>query len=147
MKCKTCLEDKKPEEFSWKKQSKGIRNKECKKCKADYNRNWYKNNKKRHIKNVRKSQAKTKIKLRKYLFEYFKEHPCVDCGETDPIVLSFDHIKGEKFMDVSAMVSWCYSLVRIKKEIDICCVRCVNCHTRKTAKEKGWDKIYDFDAS
>jgi hypothetical protein len=27
-----------------------------------------------------------------YLIEFFRERPCVDCGETDPLVLEFDHL-------------------------------------------------------
>ncbi len=70
--------------------------------------------------------------------EYYKKHPCVDCGENDPVVLDFDHRVGEKKLrNVSNMMHWsCWDT--IKKEIDKCDVRCANCHRRKTAKERNY---------
>lgn len=69
------------------------------------------------------------------LIEYFKEHPCVDCGETDPVVLEFDH-RGEKSFEVTqtfADRSW----RSILDEIEKCEVRCANCHRRRTAVQRG----------
>lgn len=68
-----------------------------------------------------------------FLVEYFKTHPCVDCGNTDIRVLEFDHI-GIKKDQISNIID--RSLERIKKEIQQCEVRCANCHRIKTM-ERG----------
>lgn len=71
------------------------------------------------------------------VIEYLRKHPCVDCGETDPVVLEFDHC-GEKRDAISSMVGWQTSWSAIEKEMALCAVRCANCHRRKTATERGW---------
>jgi hypothetical protein len=58
--------------------------------------------------------------------------PCIDCRETDPLVLDFDHV-GEKTRNVSRLVTIEASLDRLRREIDQCEVRCANCHRRQTA--------------
>ena len=67
--------------------------------------------------------------VRNYVLAYLKDHPCVDCGETDPIVLEFDHLR-DKVFNISEASK--YGFDRIKEEIDKCEVRCANCHRRKT---------------
>ena len=59
---------------------------------------------------------------------------CVDCGETNPLVLDFDHVRGNKTMCISNMVRNCYSIESIKKEIKKCEIRCSNCHRIITHK-------------
>lgn len=77
---------------------------------------------------------------RAYLLDYLKSHPCVDCGESDPLVLQFDHIY-DKRGNVSRLLSNKNNIASIKKEIKKCVVRCANCHMRKTAKEQNWYKL------
>jgi len=61
-------------------------------------------------------------------------HPCVDCGECDPIVLQFDHTRGKKF-NIGDAGRKGLSLPVVLREISKCEVRCANCHQRKTARD------------
>lgn len=70
---------------------------------------------------------------------YFSENPCVDCGETNPIVLEFDHRdREEKKYNISEMIAKGSSIKSIKEEINKCDVRCANCHKIRTAKQFNW---------
>jgi len=86
----------------------------------------------------------TRLRNRKYLWTYLLSHPCVDCGESDPIVLEFDHVRGEKHSDVGKMAHNTRSLKSIQTEIDKCDVLCANCHRRRTARSQQWDKAVAF---
>lgn len=76
------------------------------------------------------------------LAEYLKTHPCTDCGETDLLVLQFDHLpEFEKSFDIGRAItgstrSWESILVEIGK----CEVVCANCHQRRTGARSGWRK-------
>lgn len=96
----------------------------CKKCHLEMNK--------------RKVQEK-----RRAVYLYLLEHPCVDCGESDPVVLEFDHV-GEKKAEIGKMISYSCRLDLIFEEISKCEVRCANCHKRKTAKDRGWYKDLDL---
>ncbi len=61
---------------------------------------------------------------------------CVDCGEDDPIVLDFDHVRGVKVCDISRMAHTGYKEWRIIEELAKCEIRCANCHRRITHKRK-----------
>lgn len=80
------------------------------------------------------------MQLRQVLYDHLKNHPCVDCGENDPVCLEFDHVQGSKHSDISRMVSSASSLTMLHAEISKCEVRCANCHRRRTAREQGWYK-------
>ena len=60
---------------------------------------------------------------------------CIDCGESDPIVLDFDHQLDKKFC-ISRYRG--HGIKALEGEIAKCVVRCSNCHRRKTAKDFGW---------
>lgn len=109
----------------------------CPKCKSDYNKRHYENNKAAYISRASARKAKVVLALNERLPQYFATHPCVDCGERDAIVLEFDHI-GEKIESISMMVCKGWSWQSILREIAKCEVRCANCHRRVTAKRAGW---------
>jgi len=134
MKCCRCGEDKPEEEFPWKSKSDRKRNTTCKECKSEYNRQHYKKNHKEY--NDRRKEYVNQS--RQKLFDYLKDHPCVDCGESDPIVLEFDHVRGEKEFSIAEYPRLGYNWERVEKEIAKCEVRCSNCHKRKTSKQFGW---------
>lgn len=102
---------------------------------------WYEKNKKTHIKNVAERRKIILLETKIKIFNYLKTHPCIDCGETDVVVLEFDHRENiTKFKAVSDLVHKMFSWTVILKEIEKCDVRCSNCHARKTAKERGYYK-------
>lgn len=80
-----------------------------------------------------KSRAERRERIKRKMMEFYKDHPCVDCGETDPRVLDFDHINDDKKYNVSTLLRKEYSWDSILKEADKCEVRCANCHRKKTA--------------
>jgi hypothetical protein len=71
-------------------------------------------------------------RLQTLVLEYLLEHPCVDCGETDPIVLEFDHLR-DKVANISSMINVRRPWQAIVEEIAKCDVVCANCHRRRTA--------------
>jgi 5-methylcytosine-specific restriction endonuclease McrA len=85
-------------------------------------------------------QKEHRIKIRKLILQYLIEHPCIKCGESDPIVLDFDHLR-DKTKSISRYISGHTGWKRISKEIEKCQVLCANCHRRKTYHEKKcWGK-------
>lgn len=79
------------------------------------------------------------LRNKQFIWDYLKENPCVDCGETDPIVLEFDH-QVNKVDCISTLSGQGIGLEKIAEEIGKCEVRCANCHRRKTAKDFEWYK-------
>lgn len=82
------------------------------------------------------------IEKRNLVWTHLTTHPCVDCGESDPIVLEFDHVRGVKTKVISLLIGDGSSVKWIREEIAKCEVRCANCHRRKTAKDWNWYKVF-----
>lgn len=80
-------------------------------------------------------KTKTRQDMREFLRQYLREHPCVDCGEDDIIVLDFEH-QGDKMFNISEAPSLGVGWKTLKAEIAKCEVRCANCHRRKTHRER-----------
>ena len=135
--CTKCFLQKPIEEFGWKDRTIKKRHAVCKKCTAKRSSAWYYENKDAHIQNVMAHKKIDRQEARQFVFDYLSSHPCVDCGEADPVVLEFDHVNGKE-ATVARLIANAVSLQRLQQEIDRCVVRCSNCHQRKTAKERGW---------
>jgi hypothetical protein len=74
---------------------------------------------------------------RRIVMQHLAMHPCIDCNETDTLVLDFDHVRGTKDGSISRMLRGGTSIERLRAEMAKCVVRCANCHRRKTAHERG----------
>ncbi len=103
----------------------------CRPCFSEYERERYKNGDR-----ARKfaNRERSRDRARDLIWNYLEEHPCVDCGNSDPRVLEFDHRDpSEKDFSVLEMVF--LSPARIRREISKCDVRCANCHRIRTAEQ------------
>ena len=79
---------------------------------------------------------KQRIKNREFIKEFKSKNPCVDCGESNPLVLDFDHVRGEKKRNISDMAHACCSIDTILEEMEKCDIRCSNCHRIATYNRK-----------
>lgn len=143
METKTCVKCTKPkdiEDFSFRNKAKNKRDSWCKSCQKDYKDEHYKKNRKAYIRKAHQHRAAYRARVYTKLAEYYKQHPCVDCGEDDFIVCQSDHVRGKKVAAISRLIQLESSWNRIEEELKKCVTRCANCHTRKTAKQFGWYK-------
>ena len=87
--CTKCCEEKELEiNFGW--SIKGIkRHSRCNKCRNEDRLERYHRNPEPELEYKYERQARRREELRQYVFEYLSSHVCADCGEYDPLVLSF----------------------------------------------------------
>jgi hypothetical protein len=136
--CAVCKESKPEEEFNWRWKAQGRRWGTCKACQRQQKNRYYATHREEYNARKRVRTQLTRDSARQYVLDYLATHPCVECGESDPMVLEFDHVHGDKHKAVSLMVLEGRTFKAIQVEIDKCQVLCANCHRRKTMKEKGW---------
>ena len=84
-----------------------------------------------HLEQVKASRVARRATARAFVLDLLATRACADCGQTDPVVLEFDHV-GVKAEAVSVLVGAGASAERIRQEIDRCEIVCVNCHRRRT---------------
>ncbi len=116
----------------WRRHRKNLRDCYCRPCRAAYKQEHYKKNRQRYIDNAKKNQRAQIVERMTFLQAFLETHPCVDCGERDPVVLEFDHL-GEKCFNVSSGLrfrKWELVLAEMEK----CEVVCANCHRRRTMR-------------
>lgn len=132
--CSACRAKKPRDAFNKNRRRKDGLQSRCRECVQQRARETYQRSPTRRAQVAERREA-LRERNRSFLLGYLREHPCVDCGEADPIVLEFDHVRGEKVACVSVMLD--AALERLTAEIAKCEVRCGNCHRLKTAREQG----------
>lgn len=86
-----------------------------------------------------------RVKFQIRILTILKRTGCKDCGETNPIVLDFDHMS-DKIASVSYLLRQHASWEALETEMSKCEVRCSNCHRKKTARERNYYATIDLDA-
>lgn len=89
----------------------------------------------RHARAKRRVMEKT-LEGRAAVREYLRAHGCIDCGESDPDVLEFDHRvrrNGDRGLTIGRFI---LNPRRLAEEMAACDVRCANCHRRRHAWER-----------
>jgi hypothetical protein len=136
--CSRCGEVKAIDEFPMKYKDRGLRRVWCRDCCREYGREHYRKNRQAYLDKAVRRNRRERSKARDLLHAYLRQHPCVDCGESDITLLDFDHRdRSMKRATISRLIhteGWDGALVEIEK----CDVRCANCHRRRTARQFNW---------
>lgn len=134
--CGRCGTEKPLDEFAWRRRERGQKDNYCRPCRADYKQEHYAANKQRYIDAAARRKKALLEERFIFLMAYFRDHPCVDCEETDPVVLEFDHLRDKKFAISEGLQGRRWQ--DVLDEIAKCDVVCANCHRRRTALRGGF---------
>ena len=129
--CSCCKVVKPASEFHRdRKRRDGLQN-YCRDCNNERAKRFHAENPEHCRERISKRARRLRTANHVRIFRYLLEHPCLDCGEPDPVVLEFDHVSGTKVANVSALLVKEWQV--ILDEIGKCEVVCANCHRRRTA--------------
>ncbi|MFP5299115.1 MAG: hypothetical protein ACLGHL_09030 [Actinomycetota bacterium] len=136
--CSRCGETKTEDDFAWHRKAAGRRDSYCRPCRSAYKKEHYAKNKKRYLRQAKRWKERQIRERMEWIVQYLEEHPCVDCGESDVIVLQFDHVSStaSKLFNIGDAVRhrrW----QEVLDEIEKCEIRCANCHRRVTSSRAG----------
>ena len=134
--CTMCKQWKPLDQFHRNRTKKDGLQGRCKPCNIAINRQWYRDHPEARAARMDEYARRRKRFLQEQLLSYLRDHPCVDCGESDPVVLEFDHLR-DKTANVTTLVIRRVAWSRVLAEIAKCEVVCANCHRRRTAARIG----------
>ncbi len=135
--CPRCRTQRPLDAFAWRVREQGLRQPWCRYCHNSHKRAFYAANRQTEADRVARRRDAVVAQTLERVRELLKANPCVDCGESDPVVLEFDHV-AEKKANVTTMVKGGLVWTSIEREIAKCQIRCVNCHRRRTAVQQGF---------
>jgi len=140
--CRWCGIAKPLQQFHLRDKARGLRHSSCGECFNAYRREHYRMNRADYIRrNTRILKARGRQWQRR-LWAFLRDHPCVDCGATDPVVLECDHVDpATKRQSVTLLARGGYPWPSVLAELAKCEVRCANCHRRRTAAQFNWPKL------
>lgn len=141
--CARCRIETPLDQFRVKNAVKGWYGSYCRSCARERSREHYRKNVTIYMSRARVRAVIDRRRNREFVARYLSAHPCVDCGESDSVVLEFDHRELDaKLNDVSRLIHNS-TLSAVQAEIEKCDVRCGNCHRIRTAKQFGSYRLGD----
>lgn len=102
----------------------------CRDCFKAYQRE----RKERNRAQVAAATARRRDRARAQVLVHLAASGCLDCGEPDPVVLEFDHVRPGKVTEVTALTSRGARAEMLATEIARCEVVCASCHRLRTAE-------------
>jgi len=128
--CYNCNKTRQVKFFAKNKSRKDGYNSQCKDCQKLYKDNWYRNNKKHHMKISKCAERIRHAALKSEINHYKISCGCQNCSYNfSPAALDFHHIDDTfKEANISTMLKNSVSRTKIWQEIKKCIVLCANCH-------------------
>jgi hypothetical protein len=136
--CSRCHAEKSLEAFPIKDRLRRTRRSYCRPCCRAYGKEHYRRNPTYYKAKAAEARRRTRSLNQAVVEEFLKTNPCVDCGESDPVVLDFDHIEPGSKRGAVARIQYQGSLASLRSEMEKCLIRCGNCHRARTAQQFGW---------
>jgi hypothetical protein len=139
--CWKCKQLRKPEEYSFRNKSLGIRHNTCKPCVSLYAAAHHQATKTKTREARRKNHKAWRTRKRldaREMVDDLKSGPCMDCNQSfHPWQMQFDHRNPSiKKFNIATAVHWTYrsmySKEAILEEIAKCDLVCANCHADRT---------------
>lgn len=109
-------------------------NSRCIDCQRVYTNDHYAKNKETRRKQIQSDKNRRRLENLARIESIKIENGCVDCRESDPIVLEFDHLSDKKYSIANMVAS--HTWESIWSEIQKCEVVCANCHRRRTHQRR-----------
>lgn len=124
----------------------------CSKCGVEKPKTEFHKNKKSKdglaswCKECNKSNAfERRENIKRFLFRYKSNNPCIKCGETDARRLQFHHVNpANKKYTIADMIRGRCSMKLIKHEISKCVILCEDCHVSCHKNEFDLSKYIDL---
>src|SRR5947209_4154844 len=90
--CRGCSRRLAVEDFSTKDRLKGSTHSRCRGCCREAARRHYEINRSAYLERNRRNQPRLKRAAAQLVYEFLREHPCTGCGESDILLLEFNHL-------------------------------------------------------
>lgn len=98
----------------------------------EYQREWYQKNKHRQRERANTRVASYRKRNQDWMLNHLIHNPCMDCGETNTIVLQCDHHSDDKEYNPGDVITRGGPLQRLIDEVAKCDIVCANCHVIRT---------------